>query len=125
MMKAFFVLVALVVVATIVVCFVVPSDSPSDEPVQFGQFMEIRHETYEGNSYMGFNTTFVQYTVYNVHTKVVYLYTVYRNGIAITPYFMRNIFGELTVGVYNTKEHIIEPMEPYYDEYGEELVIIG
>lgn len=125
MMKAFFVLVALIVVATIVVCFVVPSDSPSDEPVQFGQFMEIRHETYDGNSYMGFNTTFIQYTVYDTQTKVVYLYTVYRNGISFSPYIMRNVFGEMTVGVYNTETHEIEPMEPYLDEYGDEWVIAG
>ena len=95
------------------------------EPQRFGQFVVIKLDAYDGDSYMGFETTFRQYTVYNENTKVVYLYTVYRNGIAITPYIMRNVFGEMTVGVYNTETHEIAPMEPYMDEYGEEWVIAG
>ena len=113
------------IIGTIYCIFSEPAKPEPEQPMQFGQFVEIKHEEYEGDSYMGFVTTFRQYTVYNINTKVVYLYTVYRNGIAITPYIMRNVFGEMTVGVYNTETHEIEPMEPYLDEFGEEWVIAG
>ena len=94
-------------------------------PMRFGQFVEIRHETYTGNSYNGFDTTFWQYTVYNINTKIVYIYTIYRNGISITPYLMRNVYGEMSVGVYNEDAGVIEPMEPYFDDNGDEWVIVG
>ena len=128
MKKAIVPIVIISLIVGVILCTVI--DPPkqvdkSEQPMQFGQFVEIKHEEYEGDSYMGFVTTFRQYTVYNVNTKVVYLYTVYRNGIAITPYIMRNVFGEMTVGVYNTETHEIEPMEPYLDEFGEEWVIAG
>jgi len=118
------VLVSLII-GTIYCIFAEPVKNGDEPPMQFGRFMEIRHDTYVGNSYMGFDVTFMQYTVYDTQTKVVYLYTVYRNGISLSPYIMRNVFGEMTVGVYNTETHEIEPMEPYLDEYGDEWVIAG
>jgi len=118
--------VALVIAAVVIVMCVLCCSCGSEEyPMRFGQFVEIRHETYKADSYMGFVAEFRQYTVYNIYTKVVYIYTVYRNGISIAPYIMRNVYGEMSVGVYNEDTGVIEPIEPYFDDNGVEWVIVG
>ena len=45
--------------------------------------------------------------------------------LAVTPYMMLNVYGNVTVGIYNVDTGYIEPADPYLDEYGEEWVEAG
>ena len=88
----------------------------------FGRFVEISHEKYTGLNSM----KIVEYLVYERDTHVVYVYTT--DGtmmLSITPYLMRNVYGEMTFGVYDPESGVIMPAEPYLDENGEVWVIAG
>lgn len=94
---------------------------------EFGDFTEYSHVTYVDDSCDGYGVSYTQYTVYNNKTMVVYLYTTSKYGVTIVPYYTRNMFGELTVFVYDVEEDTIRPLEPYVEYYDDdgELVVAG
>lgn len=102
-------MLALLLALFLVVCMAAQAST-------FGRFIEISCERFDDTA---------QYLVYDRSTLVVYVYTVYKDSVNIAPYIMRNVFGEMTVGIYNVDGGYIEPMEPYCDEYGEVWIDVG
>ena len=100
----------------VLVILIPPVASTESEIPEFGRFAVIRGDAIEHG---------MQYTVYDKQTKIVYIYTVGDRALDITPYLMRNVFGELTVGIYDAGSGVIMPMEPYLDEDGSVWKIAG
>ena len=108
-----------VLLAMMIALLFVPS-ARSEEPLEFGRFVVIRADTYEDLAHK-----YHQYIVYDKQTLIVYIYTVGARVLEITPYLMRNVYGELTVGIYDVENGVIKPMEPYTDEDGYAWIITG
>ena len=87
------------------------SSSEGEEFLEFGRFVEIKHEDF---SYRGLNS--VQYFVYDRHTYLVYVVMVYRDSMSISPYMMLDVYGQITVGYYNTENGTIMPAEAVWEE---------
>ena len=90
------------------VLLLIPGAANSDAPAQFGRFREIRHEEYTGPS----GDRMTEYLMYDMSTMLVYIYTTDKKSmIAITPYMMRDYFGQITCGLYNKETGGIDPAE--------------
>ena len=63
--------------------------------------------------------------VYDLKTNIVYLIIRVGPSVGITPYMMRDSYGQLTVGVYNRESDEIEPGEPWYFDDPDEFIIVG
>lgn len=63
--------------------------------------------------------------VYDQKTNIVYLIVRTGLSVGITPYMMRDSYGQLTVGVYNRESDEIEPGEPWYFDDPDEFIIVG
>jgi len=81
----------------------------SEVRTTLGSFVEIRHE-----EYMNENDIWItEYLVYDRDTKLVYLYITDNDMmLSVTPYFMRDYYGEITIGLYNRETGGIDPAEP-------------
>lgn len=90
----------------------------SEEPMTFGIFVEIKHSEYDSAD----GEPVIQYLVYERHTRLVYIYTVYKGIPSVTPYLMRDSFGQTTVGVYDINAGVIMPVEFWYTDGELELV---
>lgn len=75
-------------------------------------FAEINHSSYPCEN----GGTTVEYLVYEKETHVVYVYIVNHNSVSISPYIMRDLFGQMTVGIYDTYADVIMPAEIYFDD---------
>lgn len=80
----------------------VPEDSND-----FGRFIEIERERYVCPS----GDVVDEFMVYDKDTYIVYVYCVDNHSLSITPFLMRDSFGQLTVGVYDIYGDIIVPAE--------------
>ena len=95
-------------VLALAVVLLVPGVAHSEAPAQFGRFREIRHEEYTGPS----GERMYEYLMYDRTTNLVYIYTTdCKNLLAITPYMMRDYFGQITCGLYNRETGGIDPAE--------------
>ena len=89
--------------------FVMMPVAQSEARNTLGSFVEIRHEEYllDNGEWM------FEYLVYERDTKLVYIYvTDEKTKLAITPYYMRDYYGEITIGLYNRETGGIDPAEP-------------
>lgn len=66
-----------------------------------------------------------QQLVYDQKTNIVYLIIRSGTNFGITPYMMRDSYGQLTVGIYNRESDEIEPGEPWYFDDPDEFIVIG
>lgn len=66
-----------------------------------------------------------QQLVYDQKTNIVYLIINSGTSLGITPYMMRDSYGQLTVGIYNRESDEIEPGEPWYFDDPDEFIVIG
>ena len=101
--------VAGMLIAIMLSCVVVPATNAIAVRNTLGSFVEIRHEEYllDNGEWM------FEYLVYERDTKLVYIYvTDEKTKLAITPYFMRDYYGEITIGLYNRETGGIDPAEP-------------
>ena len=98
-------LLAALLVALVIV---IPGAAHADAPAQFGHFMEIRHEQYLGPS----GERMTEYLMYDRTTMLVYIYTTdCKSMLSITPYMMRDYYGQITCGLYNKETGGIDPAE--------------
>lgn len=104
----------LVCVALIVVLCVGLSNLLKADNITFGDFVEISRVN---------DGRVIQYTVYNKYTHVVYIGILYGGDLSFVPYYMRNSFGEMTVGIYDMPSGMIVPAE-FHDEE-ESMVLTG
>ena len=80
----------------------------AEAPQQFGRFREIRHEEYMGPT----GERMYEYLMYDRTTNLVYIYTTdCKSLLSITPYLMRDYFGQITCGLYNRETGGIDPAE--------------
>ena len=102
-------LIAGILVVVIVIGFVMVPVANSEVRNTLGSFVEIRHE-----EYMNENDIWItEYLVYDRDTKLVYLYITDNDMmLSVTPYYMRNYYGEITIGLYNRETGGIDPAEP-------------
>ena len=105
MRKLFVFILATIVLAGVVMVPVANSEVRNT----LGSFVEIRHE-----EYMTENDIWItEYLVYDRDTKLVYLYITDNDMmLSVTPYYMRNYYGEITIGLYNRETGGIDPAEP-------------
>lgn len=101
--------VAGMLIAIMLSCVVVPATNAIAVRNTLGSFVEIRHE-----EYMNENDIWItEYLVYDRDTKLVYLYITDNDMmLSVTPYYMRNYYGEITIGLYNRETGGIDPAEP-------------
>ena len=66
-----------------------------------------------------------QQLVYDQKTNIVYLIVRVGTSVGITPYMMRDSYGQLTVGVYNRESDEVEPGEPWYFDDPDEFIVVG
>lgn len=97
-----------ILLALIMICAIAIPSAHSESKQMFGRFIEIRHEMY-----MGLNGVWIyEYVVYDKDTGLVYLYiTDGKSMLSVTPYMMRDYYGEITVGLYNRETGGIDPAE--------------
>lgn len=97
-----------VLLAMIMVCAIAIPSAHSESKRTFGRFIEIRNE-----KYIGLNSIWIyEYLVYDKDTKLVYLYiTDGKMMLSVTPYMMRDYYGEITMGLYNAETGGIDPAE--------------
>lgn len=101
--------VAGMLIAIMLSCVVVPATNAIAVRNTLGSFVEIRHE-----EYMNENDIWItEYLVYDRDTKLVYLYITDNDMmLSVTPYYMRDYYGEITIGLYNLETGGIDPAEP-------------
>ena len=91
-----------------VVLMMSAASAKADAPQQYGRFREIRHEEYIGPT----GERMYEYLMYDRTTMLVYVYTTDCKGmLSITPYLMRDYFGQITCGLYNKETGGIDPAE--------------
>ena len=96
------------IAAIMLILILSPGIARSDAKRQFGHFVEIRKEKYLNDK----GVLLTEYMVYDRMTNLVYMYTTDGNAIlSITPYMMRDYYGQITVGLYNKETGGIEPAE--------------
>jgi len=66
-----------------------------------------------------------QQLVCDQKTNIVYLIVRVGTSVGITPYMMRDSYGQLTVGVYNRESDEVEPGEPWYFDDPDEFIVVG
>lgn len=85
-----------------------PAITDADAPARFGHFVEIRHDQYLGPT----GEMMYEYMMYDRTTMIVYIYTTDgKNMLSITPYMMRDFYGQITCGLYNGETGGIDPAE--------------
>ena len=98
-----------ILAAILFVGFVMIPAAQSEARNTLGSFVEIRREEYINEN----DVWITEYLVYERDTKLVYLYITDGDMmLAVTPYYMRNYYGEITIGLYNRETGGIDPAEP-------------
>ena len=98
--------VAAVILA--VVLMMSATSAKADAPQQYGRFKEIRHSQYLGPT----GERMYEYLMYDMTTMLVYIYTTDCKGLlSITPYLMRDYYGQITCGLYNKETGGVDPAE--------------
>ena len=97
-------LIVLLAVASMVLAGILYANHESEQALTFGRFVEISRN---GST---------EYTVYDEETHIVYICVFYNNNMTMMPYIMRDMYGQMTVGVYDEQSGKIYPAELYEDE---------
>jgi len=100
--------VKILMILLLVFTMMVPAVARSEAPCRFGRFIEIRHEEYMGPA----GQWMTEYVMYDRTTLLVYIYTTDgKSMLSITPYLMRDYFGQITCGLYNKETGGVDPAE--------------
>lgn len=88
-------------------------DNAHNEPVEI---KDSRFKEIDCNVYYVDGEKVTERMVYETETKVVYIMLLSRDSVSITPYIMRDMIGQMTVGLYDDVACVIYPAEIYFDE---------
>ena len=109
--------IAMVLVLALMGCALVLAvnaiDNAHKEPIEM---KDSRFEEIDCNVYYADGVKVTERMVYEKETKVVYVMLLSRDSVSITPYIMRDMIGQMTVGLYDDIACVIYPAEIYFDE---------
>ena len=109
--------IAMVLVLALMGCALVLAvtaiDNALDEPAKMS---DSRFKEIDCNVFYADGVKVTERMVYEKETKVVYIMLLSHDSISITPYIMRDMIGQMTIGLYDDVACVIYPAEIYFDE---------